>query len=119
MRGLPDWYDDAECKGRTDEMFTNDRVEQLKACIRVCEGCPVKKECLAFYLVYRDEFAVAGGMTPTHRMRLTGLNRRATRYRRWAVSVGRVEEWVERNIVWEAHFDRIRAHLRRLGHGDI
>lgn len=120
MRGIPEWFEQAACKGNTDAMYVDKTVDQLVSCLSYCENCPVKTECLSFYLVYPDHHCVAGGMTPDMRIRFTGLDRRSGRNKPWIYNTVKVTEWLERNFVWEQHFTRVRAILRRKGYrGDI
>jgi WhiB family transcriptional regulator, redox-sensing transcriptional regulator len=59
------WTFQAQCRGRTDDMFPEPR-EQKRA-RRICFGCPVQAECLAEALDNQIEWGVWGGKTERER----------------------------------------------------
>jgi WhiB family redox-sensing transcriptional regulator len=63
------WQEDAACRGADpDELFAEStRQKRAKA---VCEGCPVRIDCLVEALDNRIEWGVWGGMTERERRSL-------------------------------------------------
>lgn len=71
-----DWQDEAVCKGQGEIFFFERgsnklRIKQAK---ELCEGCPVRRECLDFALDNRFEFGIYGGKTPNERLMLLGIH---------------------------------------------
>jgi WhiB family redox-sensing transcriptional regulator len=69
------WEERSACDRTTAELFfavghdwssaaNKARVVQAKA---ICGGCPVRAECLASAVARKDEWAIAGGLTPDER----------------------------------------------------
>ncbi len=72
---VEDWTPRAACKSaQPDQLFVRG-AEQNKA-KQVCQGCPVRTECLAEALDNQIEWGVWGGMTERERRAL--LRRRPT-----------------------------------------
>lgn len=71
------WQQDAACKDVPEpDVFFPGKGEDAEAAKRICAGCPVLVECLAFALATmraadRDH-GVYGGLTPAERARLRG-----------------------------------------------
>ena len=84
-----DWWASAACAGMSplfdDDAFDfesessmgrnprNRTVAQnraVRAAVQVCNGCPVKVECLEDALVHGDEWTVRGGLTAIQRRNL-------------------------------------------------
>ncbi|GAA1367738.1 WhiB family transcriptional regulator [Streptomyces beijiangensis] len=63
------WRGDAACRGADAEPLFADTAQQKKA-KAICNGCPVRIECLAEALDGRVEFGVWGGMTERERRAL-------------------------------------------------
>lgn len=60
---------EGNCANRDpDEMFTQGAEQNITK--RICNGCPIKTECLAQALDDRVEFGVWGGMTERERRAL-------------------------------------------------
>jgi len=82
MTAALDWEASAACRGVPTEVFYgSDRLNyshtiQAK---RVCRGCPVVGECLAWALATREPWGVWGGLTPLERAERLGWAPRATR----------------------------------------
>ncbi len=80
----PDWQQRAACRGLDpDRFYPVETHEAAFADARaVCDGCPVRFECLGFALTEREEFGVWGGSTwperKRMRQRLGPLSRRVT-----------------------------------------
>jgi WhiB family redox-sensing transcriptional regulator len=62
------WAASAKCKGTEDALFA-EGVDQRRARL-LCNGCPVRSECLAEALDNRIEWGVWGGMTERERRAL-------------------------------------------------
>lgn len=72
----PGWADHAACVGRpVDEFFPEDQASHIAA-VRVCSGCPVRAECLAYALRENIGYGVWGGTAPEARARLARRFRR-------------------------------------------
>lgn len=63
-----DWTVHAKCRGMEDALFP-EAAEQKKA-RQLCQGCPVRLECLAEALDNRIEWGIWGGMTERERRAL-------------------------------------------------
>lgn len=63
-----DWTLRAKCRGMEDALFPEGK-DQKRARV-VCNGCPVRSECLAEALDHRIEWGVWGGMTERERRQL-------------------------------------------------
>ncbi|MFL6026565.1 MAG: WhiB family transcriptional regulator [Friedmanniella sp.] len=63
-----DWAAAAKCRGTGDVLFAQG-AEQRRVRV-LCDGCPVKRECLAEALDDRIEWGVWGGMTERERRHL-------------------------------------------------
>lgn len=68
------WRTYAACNGHAD-----DRIDWFAACgtlhsrraIGVCEGCPVRRDCLAAAFTFGEEYGVWGGLDELARRRRT------------------------------------------------
>lgn len=60
-----DWTLLAKCRGMEDALFPE--ASEQKRARGVCNGCPVRSECLAEALDNRIEWGVWGGMTERER----------------------------------------------------
>lgn len=72
-----DWMGRAACKGQPDTVFfpdDEDSVEQpdYTTAQRICSGCSVRAECLAYALELHIRHGMFAGLTPTQR---AGLRR--------------------------------------------
>ena len=64
--GNRDWIVSGLCVGRDpDELFVTGAAQRIAA--KVCNGCPVRLQCLADALDNRVEFGVWGGLTERQR----------------------------------------------------
>lgn len=61
-----EWSHRAACKGFDPEWMFADGAEARYA-KKVCRGCPVVNDCLAYALDQRIDFGVWGGMTARER----------------------------------------------------
>jgi len=76
---MENWYDETPCRG-LEFVFDMDpditrkvdaNTKHLMAmAIEVCESCPVRAECLADALQYREQEGIRAGLTPRQRMKL-------------------------------------------------
>jgi WhiB family transcriptional regulator, redox-sensing transcriptional regulator len=75
-----DWSRRAACKGANpDELFVQGAAQNRAKL--VCQGCPVRTECLADALDNRVEFGVWGGMTERERRALLRRRPQVTSWR--------------------------------------
>lgn len=73
------WATAAKCKGSDDTLFAEGAAQRR---IRtLCNGCPVKLECLAEALDNRIEWGVWGGMTERERRSLLRTRADVTSWR--------------------------------------
>src|SRR5271169_735386 len=64
-----EWHNRAACKGATDLFFSYDG-EVVAHARQICEGCPVRQECLLTALADRNLYGVWGGTTEAQRRRI-------------------------------------------------
>jgi WhiB family transcriptional regulator, redox-sensing transcriptional regulator len=71
---LHDIWARAACRGTANrDIFfptRNEGPNGAEAAKSVCEGCPVRVECLEYALEAEEEFGVWGGTTPAERRRM-------------------------------------------------
>lgn len=72
------WLDRARCRGSDPEQFFVRGAAQAKPAVRMCQGCPVKEECLEYALTNDIDFGVWGGLT--ERQRRTLLRRQSQHF---------------------------------------
>lgn len=77
------WYEEAACSSYPAEMFfpSSEAPSAANAAKTICEGCPVREECLAFALETAQVEGVWGGMDAGERRRLLRRNRDRARRR--------------------------------------
>lgn len=74
-----EWKSRAACRGRMDIVWHPHRPprsrqtyvlwrENVRAAIRVCEGCPVRDECLEWSIDHLEIQGIWGGMLPSERV---------------------------------------------------
>lgn len=66
---MSDWATQARCQGTDPEALFVQGAAQHQA-KKICNGCPVRTQCLADALDNRTEFGVWGGMTERERRAL-------------------------------------------------
>ncbi|MGV9271429.1 WhiB family transcriptional regulator [Kitasatospora sp. NPDC003701] len=73
------WQLGAACRGADTSLFFHPSGERGKAhdereedAKRVCQGCPVRRQCLRHALEVREPYGVWGGLTETERAALLG-----------------------------------------------
>lgn len=65
------WQRNAACIGLDVDMFyPSPKGHVSKAVRRICQGCPVRGECLAYALKYSEPHGVWGGLTDSERRAL-------------------------------------------------
>lgn len=66
------WYEEAACASYPAELFfpPSDAPSAANAAKAICEGCPVREECLSFALETAQAEGVWGGMNAGERRRL-------------------------------------------------
>lgn len=85
-----EWRPRAACKDLDPNLFfpigvTGPAVDQIAAAKSICEGCPVRGECLDFAITTNQEFGVWGGTTEDERRVLRRQWRARMRRQRAAV----------------------------------
>lgn len=65
------WRADAACRGNTDDWYPaqGDSVTAARA-RKVCNGCPVRLDCLVYAIVTNEPFGIFGGCTERERRHL-------------------------------------------------
>jgi WhiB family transcriptional regulator, redox-sensing transcriptional regulator len=66
-----EWFDDGtiwEAYGDTSEYYDEAR--------EICDGCPVKEECMLHALAEKERIGMWGGLTPIERRRIERRERR-------------------------------------------
>jgi WhiB family redox-sensing transcriptional regulator len=65
------WHEDAACAGIDPDRFYPEPgpgiTRDIAAAKRVCAGCPVRAECLAYALAHDERHGIWGGTTPQER----------------------------------------------------
>lgn len=77
---MADWASEARCRGTDPEALFVQGAAQHQA-KKICDGCPVRVQCLADALDNRTEFGVWGGMTERERRALLRRNPDVTSWR--------------------------------------
>ena len=73
------WADQAACKGMDPEMCFPGRGVSNQPAKQVCQGCPVRVECLDYAFEGPERFGIWGGLSELERQRIRGARRRARR----------------------------------------
>lgn len=76
-----DWVGRAACRGRVGDLWFPDPGDRAthRAAVAVCEGCPVRRECLDYAQVNVIRFGIWGGLSDRDRQRLRGPASRKSR----------------------------------------
>jgi WhiB family redox-sensing transcriptional regulator len=74
----PGWHEDAECSKpvnseATDSFFANKPSQQYKA-LKICDMCPVKRDCAQWALEEKQIWGIWGGLTPKKIRRTLSVN---------------------------------------------
>ena len=68
---LPDLRPKAACQGKDPDLWFPEKGESSTEAIAICEGCPVRSECLEYAIEAGEAFGIWGGTTPAERRRMT------------------------------------------------
>ena len=68
-----DWHDRALCAQTDPEAFFPEKGGSTREAKKICEGCPVRAECLAYALAHDERFGIWGGLSERERRRLKRL----------------------------------------------
>ncbi|MGO4600364.1 WhiB family transcriptional regulator [Terrabacter sp. 2YAF2] len=69
----PAWMRDAICASVDPDLwFQESDTSSARRAISLCHECPVRAMCLASALVFREEYGISGGLTPSQRRPLEG-----------------------------------------------
>jgi WhiB family redox-sensing transcriptional regulator len=63
------WQVDAACAGVDSDAFFSDDPREQRIAKRICEGCPVREQCLQYANDRREYYGVWGGQTSSRRRR--------------------------------------------------
>ena len=63
---MSDWLQQAACKGKTGPFFSS-HVEDQKLARKLCAGCPVANECLAYAMSDVNLAGIWAGLTVRER----------------------------------------------------
>jgi WhiB family redox-sensing transcriptional regulator len=70
----PSWMKKARCKDADPTLFYpepgEDNGPRVEAAIRICNDCPVQRQCLRWAFEIEDKWAVLGGKTANQRTRI-------------------------------------------------
>jgi WhiB family redox-sensing transcriptional regulator len=77
------WIEHSRCIGEDPELFfpvgsTGSALAQTARAIEICEGCPVRAECLEWALETCQDAGVWGGLGEEERRQIRRARRRAT-----------------------------------------
>jgi WhiB family redox-sensing transcriptional regulator len=75
--GNDNWKDDALCAETDPEAFFPEKGGSTREAKRVCRGCAVRDECLAYALGNDERFGIWGGLSERERRRLRQFSRGA------------------------------------------
>jgi WhiB family transcriptional regulator, redox-sensing transcriptional regulator len=64
------WQDSARCLGLNPDLFYPENQTLAREAKEVCDGCPVRVECLEYAIEKGERFGVWGGLTERERRRL-------------------------------------------------
>jgi WhiB family redox-sensing transcriptional regulator len=77
--GGDEWREAALCLQTDPELFFPDKGESCEPAKRVCQGCPVREECLDHAITRRENDGVWGGMSPRQRRQLNPTSKSGRR----------------------------------------
>jgi len=98
-----EWYEQGRCFNTQLDFFT-DHYWEVKACVLMCAGCPVRVQCLEYALDEGIEHGIWGGVKGNGLNLLRDYRRRGRRIKQlqpdyakdWSIG-GEWEKWA----VWE------------------
>jgi len=65
-----DWMADAACAQTDPELFNPPKGGSSKSAKRICAGCEVRAQCLAWALEHEESRGIWGGLSERQRARL-------------------------------------------------
>ena len=65
-----EWHERALCAQTDPEAFFPEKGGSTREAKKICQGCPVKDECLEYALAHDERFGIWGGMSERERRRL-------------------------------------------------
>lgn len=71
MSSKSNWVLRAACRGQDVELFYSSDPLQVRAAVRICSGCPVRRECFEDAIDRGEPFGVWGGLKESRRRRLS------------------------------------------------
>lgn len=69
------WVELAACTATDPELFFTDNIRYIEIAKRICNGCPVKEECLDHAIDNKEPYGIRGGQTARERARTIRRNR--------------------------------------------
>lgn len=73
----PAWTVDALCAQTDPEVFFPEKSGTTKPAKRICDGCPVRQQCLDYALDNEEPFGIWGGLSVRERRALIRARREA------------------------------------------
>jgi WhiB family redox-sensing transcriptional regulator len=70
------WRSLAACKGAEPDLWFPEPGEDARPALAVCDGCPVRRECLADALHAPEKFGIWGGLPEVGRRAIRRQGRR-------------------------------------------
>ena len=67
------WGDQAKCLQADPETFFPEKGGSTRDAKAICQGCPVREECLEYALANDERFGIWGGLSERERRRLKRL----------------------------------------------
>lgn len=64
-----EWQIYAACSGKEADLWFSNKDSEIKRAKIICQGCPVRAECLNYALVRKEPFGVWGGLDEKERHR--------------------------------------------------
>lgn len=65
-----EWQEQALCAQTDPEAFFPEKGGSTREAKRICQGCPVRDECLEFAFEHDERFGIWGGLSERERRRL-------------------------------------------------
>jgi len=64
------WQDRGACRGSSQDHWFPAEHESNKEAKKICNGCPVRNECLEHALTHHERYGIWGGTTTRERERI-------------------------------------------------
>jgi WhiB family redox-sensing transcriptional regulator len=86
-----DWRAAGACRTADPDLFFPVAIgaaarPQVTRALLICDGCPVKQDCLDFALRTREQAGIWGGTTPEERVRVLHARHRRPARRAWGLT---------------------------------